>query len=839
MAKNVYALLIAINDYQHPVPKLNGCVQDSNEVKAYLEGTIPSDKLKLQVLHDADATRKNVIDAFLSHLTQADEEDSVFIHYAGHGSQEKTMEAFYDLEPDRKNETLVLVDSRQTINNEYHRDLADKELRALIHQVARKKPHIVAIFDCCHAGSNTRSTAKVTKRQASDDKTNARSLREYVFMERDEFSDSFQPLFSDEKTKVQDLPTGSHIALQAALSSQTAKELVIDGKKRGIFTYSLLKTLKESQGDITYTDLLNRASAFVLGKVAEQNPLVDVVFSAKTTGAKPSGDMVFLKGSLKPAEKSYLVRWDKKLGSYTVAAGQLHGIPSNGTTRFAIYDSQANISENASEYLQIANSKQVQASQTTISIEGTGALDKEATFKATILSLPVENKTKVYFEAETPAEADAVQLLASAFEQDESAQKYLERVNPDQEADYRIMAYRHEGEEKFGFFRPTDTAPLTAPIVGFNSRQAEGALMVLSGIARWSRVKDMTNLSTNIPQGTLQMEIEAHHYDPQTDQLVNTEPIKPNDKGEIAIRFQHYNPKVENSWGRTPVYKIKAKNNHASNSYYVAILALSSDFSIQNIIFGQNLLGPGESIAAAGGDTLAPEISEALLNKGIRQDTGYLKLVASTEPFDPGLLEQAGFEYPTQTRSVGAEGPTDSFTMLLEAQKTRALALRKPKKITDWTTELVSFTSIQDDEAAHKQVAARSLVKVQLPDGANGNIRLSNLGQTSRSVQAEMPASQALSAFPHAAPLELIPGQQASPGMEVLEIEGLDRSQVTSENPLTLTFDTRLKSGEKSGAGSGGRRHPVAYPCDSQCGGQASDHAGENTRTICWRAGHR
>ena len=35
--KTVYALLIAINDYAKPVPKLDGCVNDLNAIKEYME----------------------------------------------------------------------------------------------------------------------------------------------------------------------------------------------------------------------------------------------------------------------------------------------------------------------------------------------------------------------------------------------------------------------------------------------------------------------------------------------------------------------------------------------------------------------------------------------------------------------------------------------------------------------------------------------------------------------------------------------------------------------------------------------------------------------------------
>ncbi len=791
MANKIYALLIAIDSYRHPVPPLSGCVQDSKEVQAYLEGTIPSDQLKLQTLRNEQATRKNVVDAFLSHLSQAGSEDTVFIHYSGHGSQEKTHEAFYDLEPDHKNETLVLYDSRQTIDSVYHRDLADKELRALLHQVARKNPHIVTIFDCCHSGSNTRDTAKVTKRQASDDQAKARDLKDYVFMERSEFADTFQKEFANGKMVNSELPTGSHIALQGSLSSQTAKELVIDGKKRGIFTYSILKFLKESQGDISYDELISKSTSFVSGKVAEQNPQLDVVFSLKTSGAKVDANMVFLKGSLKSTDKSYMVQWDQKRGSWTLSGGQLNGIPATGVTRFAIYDSQADIAAKPSEYLEVAQSKEVDASVTTISFDGTATLSHDATFKATILSLPI-TKTKIYFEAETAAQANGVKLLEAAFKQDADAQKYLELVAPDAEADYKIMAYAHERKEKFGFFRPTDARALSEPLAEINSRQAENALKIVSGIARWDRTQSLANATTNIPQGTLQLEVEAHHFDPQTDQLLKVEPVTPNSKGEIAIAFQIYGEITDSSWGRTPVYKVKVKNNHSSQDYHVAVLAMGSDFSIQNILFGQNVVGPGQSIFVAGGDTLAPNVPEALVNKGIRQDTTYLKMVASTEPFKASLMEQSGFDYPQRDRSVGNEEGMDSFSILLEEQQTRSLIIRKPKKVTDWTTALISMTNIWDDKASDEQVVAKSAVSVKFPSGTNGKVKLSSIGHASRSVQAELPGTQAFRSIPNSQPFELVAGQNASPGMEILEIEGLDRSSVSKENPLVLTFDTEL-----------------------------------------------
>ncbi|MGB7377251.1 MAG: caspase family protein [Rivularia sp. (in: cyanobacteria)] len=179
MTSNIYALLVGIDNYASPVTPLEGCVNDVLAIEEYLQSRVKAEgwKLHLRTLKDEQATRQGIIDGFREHLCQAGSGDVVLFHYSGHGSQENAPEEFWDIEPDKLNETLVCYDSRQ----QGKRDLADKELAKLISEVAEKNPQIVLILDCCHSGSGSRDPFQETAVRESDKDERSHTLEEYIF----------------------------------------------------------------------------------------------------------------------------------------------------------------------------------------------------------------------------------------------------------------------------------------------------------------------------------------------------------------------------------------------------------------------------------------------------------------------------------------------------------------------------------------------------------------------------------------------------------------------------------------------------------------------------------
>jgi hypothetical protein len=162
--KNLYVLLVGINDYAAPLAKLKGCIKDIDQIEAYLNEFCASDyNLNIRRLENESATYANIKSGFREHLGAAGPSDIAWFHFSGHGSEEKTAPEFLALEPNGKDQTLICIDSG--IGGVPH--LADKELAVLLNEVATKNktspPHILVSLDCCHSGSGTRDAGEDIK----------------------------------------------------------------------------------------------------------------------------------------------------------------------------------------------------------------------------------------------------------------------------------------------------------------------------------------------------------------------------------------------------------------------------------------------------------------------------------------------------------------------------------------------------------------------------------------------------------------------------------------------------------------------------------------------------
>ncbi len=96
---NIYALLIAIDNYPITHHRLNGCVNDRNAFQAYLENRAKKQEnlnLHLKMLTDEEATRNGIIAGF-THFDAAKDGDLCLTYYSGHGSQDTSPEEFWHL----------------------------------------------------------------------------------------------------------------------------------------------------------------------------------------------------------------------------------------------------------------------------------------------------------------------------------------------------------------------------------------------------------------------------------------------------------------------------------------------------------------------------------------------------------------------------------------------------------------------------------------------------------------------------------------------------------------------------------------------------------------------
>jgi len=217
MTRNIYALLVGIDNYAPnsviQVPPLKGCENDIRAIETYLKNQIAGGWTLIEPkrLLNQEASRQAIIEGFQKYLCQAGSDDIALFYYSGHGGQEKAPEEFWHLEPDHLDETLVCYDSRISENH----DLADKELRYLLAQVAQKNPRIIVILDSCHSGSGTRNIPQGVRLAPED--TRERKLESFIFAQDSTFTNLLLTSSEVDKKKTGlDLPKGRHILLSCS-----------------------------------------------------------------------------------------------------------------------------------------------------------------------------------------------------------------------------------------------------------------------------------------------------------------------------------------------------------------------------------------------------------------------------------------------------------------------------------------------------------------------------------------------------------------------------------------------------------------------------------------------
>jgi hypothetical protein len=320
---SLFALLVGINEYQAVNP-LSGSRNDIASVRDFLRLREGDDQqVRIVTLTDHEATRDRVVATFRDHLGQAGPGDSALFWFSGHGSQVPVPQSLWHLEPSGFSQTLVCADSRL----DGRPDLLDRELGALISEVAERGVHVAAVLDCCHAESGT---------------------REVIRPEPDPDADEFLRLGG--ALAVRWVPPGpvhpggavlpeltrggaggrkpDHVALAACRSHQVAYEIGPSERRRGAFTAALIGALERLGPKPTYRELMVATRCDLENSLRTQVP---VLYPADPTLI----DREFLGGMLRRPESPLILR--HLHGAWELNAGRLHGLPvAGGDLRVAL-----------------------------------------------------------------------------------------------------------------------------------------------------------------------------------------------------------------------------------------------------------------------------------------------------------------------------------------------------------------------------------------------------------------------------------------------------------------------------------------------------------------------
>jgi hypothetical protein len=137
---NNFALVIGIDDYPAPLPKLKTAV---NDAKSF--GGLLTSKYGFQVttLLNQDATRDKILGAITHFRKSLAENDSFLIYYAGHGSYDRATDKGYWLPVDADSDPLVTS-----------RDISADDLVTEVRGLAAR--HVIIISDSCFSGDLSR-----------------------------------------------------------------------------------------------------------------------------------------------------------------------------------------------------------------------------------------------------------------------------------------------------------------------------------------------------------------------------------------------------------------------------------------------------------------------------------------------------------------------------------------------------------------------------------------------------------------------------------------------------------------------------------------------------------
>lgn len=647
--KTVHVLIVSVDDYRADIvleggvlfPKLRGCTGDAKKIKAYLESQSGFD-LKLKTLFDKEATKEAVVEGFQKHLGKAKKGDTVLFYYSGHGTQEWADKEAWTSDGDGRLECLACYYDEGTKDKFL---LADKELRFLIKGLSDKGAHVVALFDCCHSGDNTRNAAFVQtafKEEAVEKRIpfsfKQRPWENFVFSDR---------LSRDEVIKAGDaaaLPEGLHVQMSACESDESAME--VSGE--GVFTKALINTLKAANGDLTYQALRSRVRQY-LRNIYEQKPRIYVV-----NGDEGLLYSTFLNGRPGDRSRAYGDVLYNQGSGWQLSLGAIQGLGENAKT-IKVIDP-----DGGKELA--ATVRQIKADTSLLNMPGDALLDTGKVYKGYVenllgglLRIRVKNVDG------TP---ETQQALLEAFTTAGNDFIKLDEARPDYDV--------HNGNGQLYITLPGDDCRPVAKPVEALPESVPVLVGYLRQMAEWNRLRGLSNKGSNSNLTGNEMAVVVRRAKDK-----KTIPVA---DGTAVIAYE----KEGAGWEASLEIEL---TNTTGTTLYCCALYLTSNFGVYNNLLPQKVehLEAGQSVKLQlNGKTALPFApNEEVIWYDWKEQVEYLKLIVNTEEFDAASLSMEGLpaaKIPGEDKGLmGGRGlQTRPDTAGLRGWGTQSVVLRQP-----------------------------------------------------------------------------------------------------------------------------------------------------------------
>jgi hypothetical protein len=670
--RRLFALLVGIDAYLPPIPRLWGCRNDIAALEQYLRARVATG-LELRTLYDEEATRDGVTAGFREHLGRAGPGDVALFAYAGHGSEEPAPDAVAHLEPTGRIQTLLLHDCGRRVAGKLQRALADKELALLLAEVAGRGPHLAVVLDCCHSGGGTRDPFVGIRGWVPDpERAEAAGDRELL-----RELDTARPFteFLSGALEGWAAPGAPHVALAACRSFETAKELHVGDVTRGAFSVALLDALSALGTRTTYRTLLNTARSRVARSVQEQRPELEPVDSGGL------GDTLFLDGSVTPVGAAFTV--SRAGDGWEVDAGLVHGLrPPVDDEAFVLACTGPD-----GEVAGVVRVNAVEVGRSTV--EPVGWEPADVAYPAVVADVPLPAATVQVDPATDDADPDEIASFAETLRTcvatagpDGGRSPHVRLVDPGErmvDGTLRLRVAR----------RPTGVARIMradgTPVTADTDVTTDGGVKLLVArlehVARWEQVRSLDGHPSPLAEAVELVVYEA----------LRGETSRPPESAAVAASggYQFAYRRDGDEW--VPPSVFLDVRNASDDDLYVAVLDLTDRFRCHAVL-PTVLLVAGHTLSLWDGAPIPLTLPRDRSVEPGALARDWLKVMVSDVDFDAAAFDLPPLDEPGRARDVARSATWSTLTRVAARAVSRDLGDDGPPPVAArWAAETIAF----------------------------------------------------------------------------------------------------------------------------------------------------
>ncbi len=502
-----HALLVSVSEYKSLKKRfqLIGPKNDAVLVRSILEsrGFNPGN---ITVLADnvADASQPTyaaIIHAFDSLASSVKKGDFVYIHFAGHGSQQPSAVTQGDnVEADGMDEIFLPSDIGRwngrmgTVENALLDDVVGEKLAAIRDRGA----FVWVVFDSCHSGTMTRAinveerdrrlppaALGVSQQQLDVAASKAVKTRGKPVQE--------MPL--DNVTKSGSDERGGLVAFYAAQTSETTPEMRlprgdIDRRSHGLFTFTLMEVITQNPG-ITYRqasqELFNRYSAL---NRSSPTPLIEGT----------DLDAPIFGSEALPAVQQWKLLNNE--GQFIVKAGSIHNVTKDSI--LSVLPGPTSSDKDIIGYVSVLDAGVISSTVAPVKYNDKPVLAPDDIPEGAYVRMDTPAITLLLTVALPPATSSEFKATLESIQKDKNAGIQLAWVAATDDADIRL----YEHNKRIYILPPSaefdESKPVKSKSLSLNDKKLQQKLM--SNLIRVAKVTNLMRLSTQVGGSVVPLE---------------------------------------------------------------------------------------------------------------------------------------------------------------------------------------------------------------------------------------------------------------------------------------------------------------------------------------------